>query len=301
MSTQMNKRLNDFLGEAIEKNPNLLDEIKSLSDNFADGALPFLDRDTVDEVNLTPLQKDWRKDGVVILENFIPHNLIDAYREDWIQHNRKNHDRPMGYPGECAYYQVPSLMNIATFSPLQDAISSLIGEPMGINLNLTGWKSTQRNWHQDAYLNPDSNADHYLAIWVSLGEVDEDAGPFQFIRGSHTLPTITQNKTLERLTEAQRYDPLWPKYSEEFLTPMFEKIISEGDLKIEKFLANKGDVLVWHSRLMHRGSTPNNPDLWREAAILHYSGIHHRPDMPNHALQHTNGGWYFPINQNIPL
>lgn len=51
---------------------------------------------------------------------------------------------------------------------------------------------------------------------------------------------------------------------------------------------------------MHRGTIPNNPNLWREAVILHYSGVNNRPDMPT-AVQHNGGGWFFPINQNIPL
>ena len=76
---------------------------------------------------------------------------------------------------------------------------------------------------------------------------------------------------------------------------------NRGELEIEKFLAKKGDVLLWHARLMHRGSIPNDPDLWRETAILHYSGVNHRPDMPSPAIQHQQGGWYFPLNQNIPL
>tara|TARA_Y100000004_G_scaffold33551_2_gene35661 strand:- start:7876 stop:8769 length:894 start_codon:yes stop_codon:yes gene_type:complete len=297
----MNERLNKFLGEKLENHPDLLDEMNSLAGSISDGLLPFLDRETVDESTLSQMQKDWRKDGVVILNNFIPEPLIEAYRADWIQHNRVNHDRPLGYPGECAYYQVPSLMNISTFGPLQDVMRSLIGEPMGVHLNLTGWKSTQRNWHQDGYLNPDSNYDHYLAIWVALDDIHEDSGPFEYVRGSHVLPIITQDKTLARLEESERRDPLWPKYSERFLTPMFEDILNRGELEIEKFLAKKGDVLLWHARLMHRGSIPNNPDLWRETAILHYSGVNHRPDMPSPAIQHQQGGWYFPLNQNIPL
>ena len=108
---------------------------------------------------------------------------------------------------------------------------------------------------------------------------------------------ITRDRTLDRLEESERTDKSWPKYSERFLTPMFEDILRKGNLTVEKFLANRGDVLIWHTRLMHRGSPPANFDLWREAVILHYSGIFHRPDMRRApAIQHPNGGWYFPIS-----
>jgi len=132
-----------------------------------------------------------------------------------------------------------------------------------------------------------------------LNDIDENSGPFEFVRGSHVLPTITQEKTLMRLEPSERSDPLWPKYSERFLTPMFEGLIRDCELKVERFLPKKGDVLVWHARLMHRGAPPVDPELWREAVILHYSGVNHRPDMP--MAVRKNGGWIFPINQSIPL
>ena len=292
--------LQNLIGSALTEHPDLLDEINSLAGGFADNDLPFLDREDVNEAFLSNIQKGWRQNGVVIVDSLIPDDMIEAYRQDWIQHNRVNHDRPLGYPGECAYFQVESLMNIATYAPLHNILEHLIGDQMGIHLNLTGWKSTERNWHQDGYLNPDANKDHYLAVWVALDDVHEDAGPFEYVPGSHVLPVITQDATKARLEPHERDDPNWPKYSERFLTPMFEDILDRGNLETEKFIAKKGDVLIWHARLMHRGSTPNNPDLWRETAILHYSGVNHRPDMPQ-AYQHEDGGWFFPINQNIPL
>lgn len=292
--------LQNLLGSALTEHPDLLDEINSLSGGFADSDLPFLDRENVNEAFLSNIQQGWRQNGVVIVDSLIPDDMIEAYRQDWIQHNRVNHDRPLGYPGECAYFQVESLMNIATYAPLSNILEHLIGDQMGIHLNLTGWKSTERNWHQDGYLNPDTNKDHYLAVWVALDDVHEDAGPFEYVPGSHVLPVITQDATKARLEPHERDDPNWPKYSERFLTPMFEDILDRGNLSTEKFIAKKGDVLIWHARLMHRGSIPNNPDLWRETAILHYSGVNHRPDMPQ-GHQYQDGGWFFPINQNIPL
>lgn len=294
------ENLQNLIGSAIEQHPDLLDEINSLSSSFPDEDLPYLDRESVNIEELSDIQKQWRTDGVVILEDFIPDDMIEAYRSDWIQHNRKNHDRPMGYPRECAYFQVASLMNLCTYAPLAEVLESLIGEPMGVHLNLTGWKSTQRNWHQDGYLNPDSNRDHYLAVWVALNDIHPDSGPFEYVRGSHMLPIITQDNTLSRLTPEQAVDPMWPKYSEEFLTPMFDDILVRGNMQSEKFIAKRGDVLIWHARLMHRGTVPNDPELWRETAILHYSGIYHRPDMPN-PVQKGHGGWYFPIDQQIEL
>jgi len=261
--------------------------------------LPRLDQPN--EEPATILQAEWQDDGLVILPNFMPEYFLDKYAEAWLKDNT---DRPLGWPFDVPYMYIPSLMDMLAYEPLHRAMDELIGEPMGTHLNLTGWRSTQRNWHQDGYLNPDHVHDFYCAVWIAIDDIHPDAGPFEYVRGSHTFPVITNGKMLAALKPEQRTDPNWPKYSEEILTPIFEQLIVDAELNIESFTAQKGDVLIWHSRLMHRGSTPNNPDLERRGCIAHYSGINHRPDMPGQPLSRigkTNGfqlsGYHFPIEQ----
>jgi len=261
--------------------------------------LPRLDQPN--EEPMTILQAEWQDDGLVILPNFMPEYFLDRYAEAWL---RDNTDRPRGWPFDVPYMYIPALMDMLAYGPLHEVMEELIEEPMGTHLNLTGWRSTQRNWHQDGYLNPDHVHDFYCAVWIAIDDIHPDAGPFQFIRGSHTFPVITNGKMLAALKPEQRGDSNWPKYSEEILTPIFEQLLIDAELNVESFTAQKGDVLIWHSRLMHRGSTPINPDLERRACIAHYSGIDHRPDMPGQALSRigkTNdfqlSGYYFPIEQ----
>lgn len=290
--------LHRLLGEGLALHPDLLDEIKTLAAPLPpDAELPFLDREEVQAEDLTDLQKEWRENGVVILKNFIPETLIDHYRAIWLLHNRITENRPRGYRGFCPWSKVKSLEDIATWGPLAEVLQQLTGEPMGVHLCLTGWKSTERDWHQDGYLSPDETKNHSLAIWVALGDVHEDSGPFQYIPGTHLLPPIALDKTLAHLDEEERRSPEWPRYTERFLSPMFENIINACNLKEESFLANKGDILIWHTRLIHRGSVPVNPQLWRESVVMHFSGIRHRPDFPK-AVQHPGGGWSFPIVEN---
>jgi hypothetical protein len=260
--------------------------------------LPRLDRPNQEPT--TNLQAEWQDDGLVILPNFMPEYFLDRYAEAWL---RDNANRPRGWPFDVPYMYISALMDMLAYEPLHKVMEELIEEPMGTHLNLTGWRSTQRNWHQDGYLNPDHVHDFYCAVWIALDDIHPDAGPFQFIRGSHTFPVITNQKMLAALKPEQRGDN-WPKHSEEILTPIFEQLLIDAELNVESFIAQKGDVLIWHSRLMHRGSAPINPDLERRACIAHYSGIDHRPDMPNQPLSRigrTNNfqlsGYYFPIEQ----
>ncbi len=232
----------------------------------------------------------YAKHGWVVIEDVLPDDLIDAYCDEWRAHSPD----VGGYPDPVPYMAQPAMLELCMHGALHDAMTALVGEPVGLHLNLSGWRSTTRNWHQDGYLNPDSNMDYYVAAWMALDDVHPDAGPFEYVSGSHRIFGPIRNQLmLEALTPEERTSPLWPTYSERILTPLFEEQIAEHGLKVEQFIAKKGDVLLWHPRLLHRGSVPVDPELERRALISHYSGIGHRPDFPT-AKQH-GGGWYFPI------
>jgi ectoine hydroxylase-related dioxygenase (phytanoyl-CoA dioxygenase family) len=179
-------------------------------------------------------------------------------------------------------------------SEIQEVITELLGQPAGLHLCLTGWVTTTRNWHQDSYLNPHFVGDNYVAVWIALADIHPDSGPFQYIAGSHRWPQVTFSKISEHVDTK---DPLWPSYSEQILTPIFEEEIEARNAEITTYLPKRGDVLFWHGRLMHRGSLANTPDMERRAAIGHYSGISSRPDMPK--PERSGGGWIFPIGEKL--
>lgn len=237
-----------------------------------------------------PGPADWNDDGFVIKKKFMPEDLMQAYEKCWLEHNA---DRPGGWPDPTPYRQHPEVLDILTYKGLNDTMEELIGEPAGLHLNLTGWVSTTRNWHQDTYLNPAHVGDYYAAVWIALDTIHPDSGPFQFVPGSHRWPVVTRDKILQALEPSER-DYRWPRHSERFLTPLFTQEIESRKAEVVTYLPERGDVLFWHGRLLHRGSVPNVPGMVRRSLIAHYSGINHRQDMPA-AVKH-NDGWYFPIN-----
>ena len=242
---------------------------------------------------------DWNDDGVVIIKDFFPEELMAQYEECWIRCNGSG-DRfsyemtsPMGWDYCTPYRQHEELLDILSYAPLHAEMESLIGEPAGVHLNLTGWVSTTRDWHQDSYLNPPNVGDYYVAAWIAFDEIDPDSGPFQYVVGSHKWPQVTREKILNALAPEER-DHRWPRYSERILTPLFTEEIEKRGAEVVTYLPSRGDLLLWHGRLLHRGSTPNVEGMVRKSLIAHYSGIHHRQDMPS-AIKH-NGGWYFPVD-----
>jgi hypothetical protein len=253
-----------------------------------------------EEITVPPPEpgiRDWNSQGVVIVKNFFPEELMENYEKCWIKENKTLRNRPSGWPDPCPYMRHQELLDILTYQPLSEILETLIQEPAGLHLNLTGWVSTERNWHQDSYLNPAHVGDSYAAIWIALDEIHEDSGPFQYIPGSHRWRQVSYEKIINALPPEQR-DHRWPKYSEAVLTELFEKEIEKNNSQIISHTPSRGDLLIWHGRLLHRGSKAKIFGMERRSLIAHYSGIKSRHEMPK-AVQHKNDGWYFPIHTDM--
>jgi Phytanoyl-CoA dioxygenase (PhyH) len=269
---------------ADEAGPNPgLPEIRfaDLSEQPDPEQLPPLDRPGVDEAQLTSDQRAWRRDGVLILPGFLPDDLVDGYVE-----RRMQLGNPAGWQMATPYMHIPELRALALYPPLMEKMRELIGEEMMLHLALTGWVSTQRDWHQDDYLNPGFVNSWYAAVWMALDSIHPDSGPFQYVPGSHRWGLLRGQKVRAFLTdeelnrrEASTGINQWPKYAERFTTPAIEAEIRATGSEIRPFLGRRGDVLIWHGRLVHRGAAPRSPGKERRSLITHYSGVNHRSDM----------------------
>jgi len=239
---------------------------------------------------------DWNEDGVVFLKSFIPEEIMRHYEECWL---RENAGRQGGWPDPIPYMRHPEVANLFLYPPLTRELESLIGEPAGLHLNLTGWVSTERNWHQDTYLNPSHVGDYYAAVWIALDDISPLSGPFEFVPGSHRWRVLERDKVCNLLGVSSD-DHRWPKLTEGPVHAALETVIAASGRDVERHLPCRGDVLIWHGRLAHRGSPPAISGMLRRAAIAHYSGVNHRSDMPQ-AIQTTEGSWYFPLETDLEL
>ncbi|HZR84458.1 MAG TPA: phytanoyl-CoA dioxygenase family protein [Candidatus Binatia bacterium] len=263
--------------------------------------VPWLDRSDVDERDLNDDQRHWRRHGYVIKSGFVPPELVDAYCAV-----REPLGRPEGWHTPVPYVHVPEIRDLCLHPPLMALLRELIGGEMGMHLNLTGWVSTERNWHQDDYLNPDFVQAWYCAVWFALDDIDPDCGPFEFVPGSHKWDPMSGAKVRTHLPpdEARQIGHRhsgdvghWAQYAERFVNGAFDDKIARSGIEPKRFLGRKGDVLVWHSRLAHRGSEPRQRGSQRKAIITHYSALDHRPDMV--FRRHAGGGAY--AHFDIPL
>jgi hypothetical protein len=260
-------------------------EFAALAEMPSDDAIPPLDRAVVDEKVLSPHQLEWRRTGVVVLRGFIPPSLVDEYRAS----REGRLPDQMGYPTSLAYMQIPEIRAIALYQPLAEIMTSLLGEPLAMHFDLTQWVSTERDWHQDDYLNPPEINSHYMAVWFALDAIDDDCGPFEYVPGSHRWPVVRGHLVRSLMPEEDRDSPNWPKLSEPYVVDAYERQLEASGLRVERFLADKGDVLIWHGRLLHRGTLARIPGKPRRSLIAHYTAVS-KTDPGLHEIRYSDSG-----------
>lgn len=249
------------------------------------------------ERGLSSAYPTWLEHGVVHLklgqdENFL--HLIDNYiaaRAQLPQDRRQPTNYWKGWHFPTSYLVSPTMLSLGLCPQLSEPLSVLLNESPLLHLALTGWVSTERNWHQDSYLNPPNVWSSYVAAWVALEDINRNAGPFEFVPGSHRWEVLRQDKLFNKIGQEMATNPSWPSLTQEEVARICEDKIKEMGVKPLSFLPKKGDVLLWHSNLLHRGTEPKNSELLRKALILHYSGVSKRVDM--NPVERYRGGFYF--------
>ncbi|PWU02486.1 MAG: phytanoyl-CoA dioxygenase [Bacteroidetes bacterium] len=104
-----------------------------------------------------------------------------------------------------------------------------------------------------------------LGVWIALEDITDENGPLHYYPGSHLLPYYL-NADYEN--EGNRF-LLGNKSYAEYEEMIAEKIKQKGLEKI-KFLAQKGDLLIWHANLFHGGEPHLDKTKTRKSMVLHY-------------------------------
>lgn len=125
---------------------------------------------------------------------------------------------------------------------------------------------SQQGLHQDtAYVVIDERPMELVACWIALEDIQAGSGELQYMVGSHRLPDFDfggNKKHWNSAVDGHEKHAEW-----------FNWILREGEargLPTERFLARRGDILVWHADLAHGGSPILDASLSRKSLVGHY-------------------------------
>ncbi|MCB0350831.1 MAG: phytanoyl-CoA dioxygenase family protein [Bdellovibrionales bacterium] len=103
---------------------------------------------------------------------------------------------------------------------------------------------------------------HLAASWIALEDVEAGTGELEYYVGSHReRDYIFGGKS--------KWSYLYESETDNCLAS-YQVDAERFGHKKERFLAKKGDVLIWHADLAHGGSPRIHPDKTRKSLVAHY-------------------------------
>jgi len=206
----------------------------------------------------------FNENGFFIIKNAITEDKINAYLDLW---NRENADNPSGWSNiggsAAAYLEYSEILDILCDPSIANAFD-VAEKSVALHADITYSVTTELEWHQDNCMPNEIAGSNYMGVWVALENVDEDAGPFEFVPGSHNWD-MDYNLLHETAVKGREH----PDLNDQRIK-YYQDQINTRSAKVEKLLIEKGDAFIWHGRLMHRGSPAVDRSKTRMSLIGHY-------------------------------
>lgn len=181
------------------------------------------------------------------------------------------------------YLVLNEIRQLALEPRLVELLTTLLGGLIPVLCNtLTLFKGSSQSLHIDSLFMTPQTPHHLIAIWVAFEDVDPAAGPLVYYSGSHRIP-LYRFRDGSHHASGEEF-PAWTNY--------IEGEIKRRNLEKKTFLAHKGDVFIWHSDLVHGGSTVLDPGKTRRSLVCHYYSESDSRQFPQWHLEPLHGGYW---------
>jgi len=227
-------------------------------------------------VTLSPAQREsWERDGFVLLRGFAERPVLDAMQRRIVEIVRtaeaggsigdayvlpeqalahRKHPEERASKVFRVHRNEPIFRRFAEDPRLLDTVEALLGPDLDCFLSQFIFKlpgALGQPWHQDAFYFPFDRSPQ-VGAWLAVSDATPENGPLWLLPG------------------AQR-EPVHPVVRDrrEHANTAYVEIVDHDMSGSVPVLMQAGDLLLFHSCLMHR-STDNVADFGRMAMVYHY-------------------------------
>jgi ectoine hydroxylase-related dioxygenase (phytanoyl-CoA dioxygenase family) len=211
--------------------------------------------------------KEYQQNGFVVISGILPESLIDRTRKE-AEEKAFNFDYPIETQRDERrvqdFWKVSEASKELACHPEILEMLGLFYDREPIPFQTLNFKfGSQQRAHSDTIHFSSLPAKFMCGVWVALEDITEEMGPVFYYPGSHRLPEydFSHIKTDARTPSYQDY----AEY-EDFIG----KIVEVNKFEKKKFLAKKGDVLIWSSNIIHGGSPVTKEGATRWSQVTHY-------------------------------
>ncbi|HEY4326547.1 MAG TPA: phytanoyl-CoA dioxygenase family protein [Mucilaginibacter sp.] len=213
------------------------------------------------------LVKEYNENGYIVISGMLPESLIDRTKED-AEKKAFDPNFPLTRQRDETRVQdfwlaSDAAKELACYPQILEILRLLYDrEPVPFQ-TLNFRVGTQQRAHSDTIHFSSLPARYMCGAWVALEDITEENGPVFYYPGSHRL-TEYNFSHIKNTADTPSYENY--KEYEDFI----EKIAEVNKFEKKKFLAKKGDLLIWSSNIIHGGSPVTKPGSTRWSQVTHY-------------------------------
>lgn len=131
---------------------------------------------------------------------------------------------------------------------------------------------SQQALHRDSIVVPTPEFGRLVAAWIALEDIAPESGPLVYVPGSQRFPFYRFG------SDGYVYDPTrHTAHDVEKAMAFYDAELRKSGRPVKAFTARRGEVLIWHSALMHGGALPADERRTRRSFVVHYSARQSHP------------------------
>jgi hypothetical protein len=189
-------------------------------------------------------------------------NLVSHWPSDAFEQFRKGQGSALRL--QDAWTFDDNVKRIACNDAVLELLGKLYGVPAWPFQTLNFPVGTEQHFHTDAVHFSSTPERFMCGVWVALEDITLDNGPLQYYPGSHSWPLFT-NEHIGCCVSKFDQKPTQAIYHE-----LWQALVDAKRVAPEKFLAKKGQALIWAANLLHGGCAHLNKSLSRWSQVTHY-------------------------------
>jgi hypothetical protein len=231
------------------------------------------------------------RDGVIILPGAANLEAVDKFSEAvsrsfregnpdllFQRHGSPNTERLSGGVDRLgtrvvdAYMALPEAIRLFSSPALLRFLTLIFDEPPLLFQSLSFDQGSQQGLHQDTAYVVVKPPMELAACWIALEDVKEGSGELMYVRGSHRFADFDfgNHKHFDGQENSQEQHTAWAKW-------LLDET-ARRDLKLDSFIAKKGDILIWHADLAHGGRPVINKETTRRSLVGHFCPASRKPN-----------------------
>ena len=235
---------------------------------------------------------DWIRNGFVILHNAVSIAAIDAALLDFeaaydgrlgckmsfsdsegfhLEEASRAHVRKAHAKLLDLHNVSQTVQRIIFVDAVSRFLQVLFNRPAVAFQSLGFYYGSQQHSHHDYAFVRVSSPLEFVASWIALEDIYPGSGELEYYPGSHLLPPYM---FADKRIWVEHEDPeLW----EGTFSKNLHQRAREAGLSMQRFIAKKGDILMWSAGLIHGGSPLMDAILTRKSLVTHYCPADQQP------------------------